>query len=298
MNLAEFFNPELIITDLKAESKQEAVERLTDLFCARFPDKDKQAILQAVAEREEIGSTSFGRGFAFPHARTDSVRDLYIAIGIIRDGVHDKTPDNFPIKVICLLLTPRNIARLYLQTLSGLANFARRPGILDRVMSATDPQALIEIFRNEAIEVRAGLTVGDIMTRDVVTVLPDDSLKKVANIMFKFSFDGVPVVDYGKRLVGDISSRDLLKAALPNYENLIVNRPELEPFENLLRQQDRLHVGDIMRRDFAAISETASVLEAAAMMLVRNTERIMVVNDSKLIGIISATNIFSKIIRG
>jgi PTS system nitrogen regulatory IIA component len=298
MNLANLLDPDLIAIDLKANSKTEAVEQLSELFYKKYPNKDKQAILKAVAEREELGSTSLGRGFAFPHARTNAVEDLHIVVGIDREGVVDRGPDEMPIKVICLFLTPLNISRLYLQALSGLANVARRPGMLDKMLGARSPLEFIEIIANTDIQIKEALTVSDIMIHDVAAVSPDDSLRTVANIMLQYSLDIVPVIDSQGKLLGEVSGKELIKSALPNYEKLIANRPELEPFENLLRQKDKLCVSDVLRREVATIAETASLFEAAATMISHDVDRLMVLRDEKLVGIITASHIISKIIRG
>jgi CBS domain-containing protein len=286
----------LIDIDIKAETKHDAVEALVDLFCAKFPDADKRELMRAVGEREELGSTSFGRGFAFPHARTDIVSDLHIALGVVHKGVADRGPDNVSIKIICLLLTPRNISKLYLQTLSGLANLARRQGILERLSSADTPRELLDIIRESGITVKRTITVTDIMSDKVITVTPDDSLKTVANIMFKYNFDGVPVIDGEGRLVGDVSGRELIRSALPGPDS--ADDTKTAPFDEFLRQEDNLCVKDVMRIDVPTIAETASAVEAAAMMLSRKFNRVMVVRDSKLIGIVSVSDIISKIIRG
>ncbi len=298
MNLANLLDPDLIAIDLKAINKTEAVEQLSELFYKKNPNKDKRAILKAVAEREELGSTSLGRGFAFPHARTNAVEDLHIVVGIVREGVVDRGPDEMPIKVICLFLTPLNISRLYLQALSGLANIARRPGMLDQMLGARSPQEFIEIIANTDIQIKEALTVSDIMIHDVAAVSPDDSLRTVANIMLQYNLDIVPVIDSQGKLLGEVSGKQLIKSALPNYEKLIANRPELEPFENLLRQKDKLCVSDVLRREVATIAETASLFEAAATMISHDVDRLMVLRDGKLVGIITASHIISKIIRG
>jgi CBS domain-containing protein len=301
MNLARFFDRDLINIDLQSRTKLEAVDSLADLFCRKYSGKDKQAIIKAVLEREDLGSTSFGRGFAFPHARTDAVDDLYIAFGIARNGVADKTPDGFPIKAICLLLTPRNISKLYLQTLSGLASFARRPGMLEQLLAASSIEALIDIIEKTGIEVKRALTVNDIMTDNVISVSPDETLKNVANIMFRYKFDSVPVVDPDGRLLGEISGMELLRSALTDHENAAAASgclSEMEPFEDLLRREDRIAVKQVMNANVATISDTAPVIEAAILMLSRNVERIMVVKDGHLVGVVTSADIFSKIIRG
>jgi len=301
MNLARFFDKDLIDTNLKADTKAAAVEQLADLFCKKHPEKDKKAILEAVMAREDMGSTSFGRGFAFPHARTDAVDGMYIAVGIIKDGISEDAPDGVPLKTICLLLTPRNISKLYLQTLSGLANFARRPGMLDKITAVKTAKEFIKLIESESIRVQKVLIVADIMLESPPKVAPSDSLKTVANLMFKHRIDGIPVVEKGGKIVGEISEKELLKFALPDYESFIANLanlPELEPFEDLLRQEDKVRVKDVMNKDVVTISELSQVVEVAALMLFKNVDRVMVVRDDKLVGIVSRSDIVSKIIRG
>ena len=235
MNLARFFDPDLVEINLKADSKIEAIGKLTDIFCGKYPSKNKEEIMQSIMEREEHGSTSFGRGFAFPHARTDAVDDLFIVFGICRERIESDASDGVPLNVICLLLTPRNISRLYLQTLSALASLARRPDILNIILKIDSPKNLIDLIERANIRIKKALTVADIMPEKTPTVTIKDSLKKVANIMFKHRLDGVPVVDSNKKLVGEVSEKELLKFALPDYESFIANlanAPDLEPFED------------------------------------------------------------------
>ncbi|MEE9552838.1 MAG: PTS sugar transporter subunit IIA [candidate division Zixibacteria bacterium] len=301
MNLARFFDKDLINIDLKARTKAEAVDALADLFCEKYPHKNKDEILKAVLEREKMGSTSFGRGFAFPHARTGAVDGMFIAVGIIRNGIDTDVPDGVPLKVICLLLTPRNISKLYLQTLSGLANMARRSGMLERIASLKSSDELIGLIENEGIRVQKALIVSDIMSEKPPTVSPADSLKTVANLMFKHKIDGVPVVGDDGKILGEVSERELLQFALPDYESFIANLanlPELEPFEDLLRQEDKVRVKDVMNKDIVTTTEITQVVEVAALMLFKNVDRVIVLRDEKIVGIVSRSDIVSKIIRG
>jgi len=301
MNLARFFDPELIEINLKAATKIEAIERLTDLFCRKYPEKNKNEIIQSVIEREDYGSTSFGRGFAFPHARTDAVDDLFIVFGVCREGIKTDAADQLPLKVVCLLLTPRNISRLYLQTLSALAGLARRPDILNIILKVDSPENLIRLVERTNIRIKKALTVADIMSEKTPTVSMEDSLKKVANIMFKHRLDGIAVVDSDKKLVGEVSEKELLKFALPDYESFIANianAPDLEPFEDTLKKSDRVLVKDVMNKNIETVFKDTLVVEAAALMLFKDVDRVMVVDNDRLVGMVSRSDIVSKIIRG
>lgn len=301
MNLARFFDPDLIDIDLKAKTKIEAIEKLAELFCNKYPDKNKDEIIKSVIEREDYGSTSFGRGFAFPHARTDAVSDLYILFGVCREGIESDAADHVPLKVVCLLLTPRNISGLYLQTLSALASLARRPDILNIILKVDSAENLIKLIERANIRIKKALTVADIMSEKTPVVSTEDSLKKVANIMFKHRIDGVAVLDSDKKLVGEVSEKELLKFALPDYESFIANvanAPELEPFEDILKQSDRVLVKDVMNKNIETVSRETLVVEAAALMLFKDIDRVMVVDKDRFVGMVSRTDIVSKIIRG
>jgi len=139
MRLSKLIDENLIITDLKAKTKDEAIERLLDLIKAKHPVLDRNKILKAVREREEIENTCYGHGYAFPHARTDAVERMYIVLGISKTGLQDDTPDGQPLRVICLMLTPSHISQLYLQSLSAFAAFARNHENSDKLLRTKEP---------------------------------------------------------------------------------------------------------------------------------------------------------------
>lgn len=301
MRLAAMLDPALVVTDLKSESKTGAISELMDVVIRKFPTVDRAGVLSSIAEREEIETTSFGRCFAFPHARTDLVKEMHVALGISKKGIKAPSPDGRPLHVICLLLTPRNIAQLYLQTLSGLASLARDESNLPKILASPNAEAMIRVIWETGLTIRKQLTVRDLMHRDVVTVSPDDSLKDVANKLYRYKVSGMPVVDAEGHPVGMISERHLIKAALPDYEALIQNlslSPDAEPFDDLLRREDEIKVKDIMTTRLHTTTEDTPIVEVAAQMLFRNIRRLPVVHDGKLIGMILRRDIVSKVIRG
>jgi len=301
MKLGKIFNPDLIKTDMTAISKDDAIEQLADLFCKKYPDMSKNEILAAVREREKLGNTCMGRGVAFPHARTDIVSGLFMIFGIIPGGIQADTPDNKPLHIIILLLTPRNISKNYLQILSGLASFFRQPETLPAILKVKTPEELIEIIDKADIQIKKVLTIGDVMTQDPTTVTPDKTLKDVANIFFKNKIRCLPVVDINNRLVGEITEAELLKFALPNYKSFIANIaniPEIESFEELLKKEHSAVVSNFMNKNPVIVDINAPVVEAAAMMLFKKAEMVSVLDGEKLTGVITKTDIVSKIIRG
>ncbi len=302
MKLANLLMERRIKINLEARTKEEAILELLDLLKAEGVKLDYNEIVDSIHKREDMENTSYGHGFAFPHARTEAVNELYILIGISPYGLEGKSHDSIPVHVICVLLTPATIAKLYLQTLSGLAAFGRIDGNLAKIIAVKDTCEFIKLISDANILVDKELMVKDIMRHSVATVTPDDSLKEVANEMFHDRLSALAVVDDDGKLVGVINDRDLIKAALPDYKALIDNlnySMDIEPFEELLKNEDKIKVSQLYRTDYEVTTPDTRIVEVAAMMIFKDIRRVFVTTeDNKLCGILLRKDIVNMVIRG
>ncbi len=301
MKLANLLMERRIKIDLKADNKDAAVRELLDLVNAEGVELDYDAILRSIRDREEVENTSYGHGFAFPHARTDAVEEMYILIGISKEGLISKTHDGIPVHVVCLLLTPSTIAKLYLQMLSGLAAFGRMPGTLDKMLGVAREADVIKLVSDAGVTVDKELMVKDVMRHNVARVTADDSLKTVANAMFRFRLSALAVVDDQNKLLGVIDDRDLIKAALPDYKALIQNlnySMDVEPFEELLKKEDQIKVSQLYGQEFEVTTPETRVVEVAAMMIFKDVRRVFVTSEDNLVGVLLRKDIVNMIVRG
>lgn len=301
MRLANLLDEDLVLHQLEATTKREAISELLALVEKKFPQNDYDAILKSILERESIEDTSYGREISFPHARTTYVDEMYVAVGISPQGLTDKTPDGKPVRMICLMLTPSSIAKLYLQTLSAFATFARHPGNIDIVAKSQSPGAVVDAIWESSVNVDKEITAKDLMRMDVITVSPGDTLQRVANLMFRNRLSALAVVDENQKLVGQITDKELIKAALPDFKTLISNLNysiDVEPFEELLKKEDKILVRQLFTTDHEVVTRDARIVEVSAMMLYKDLRRVFVVEDEKLVGILLRKDIVNMIIRG
>ncbi|MEW6051341.1 MAG: CBS domain-containing protein [Candidatus Zixiibacteriota bacterium] len=301
MKLANLLMEHRINLNLRAHSKAETVVELLEMIREEGVTFDFVEVLRSIREREEIEDTSYGHGFAFPHARTDAVREMYVVIGVSKEGLEGRTADRVPLHVVCLLLTPSTIAKLYLQTLSGLARVARTPGVLEKILVMEQPADLVKLVADTHVCVDKELLVKDVMRHKVASVTPDDTLREVANQMFRHRLSALAVVDTNGKLVGVINDRDLIKAALPDYHALVSNinyTMNVEPFEELLKQEDKIKVSQLYRDDYEVTSPETRIVEVAAMMIFKDVRRVFVVSGDMLVGVLLRKDIVSMVIRG
>jgi CBS domain-containing protein len=128
--------------------------------------------------------------------------------------------------------------------------------------------------------------VGDVMTRDVVTVGPRTVYKEIADLMVRHSVSAVPVVDAENHVLGVVSEADLL--AKLEYADRVPRHPLTV---RRMRAGQRKAAGDtaadLMTSPAVTIAPTETVTRAARLMDAARVKRIPVVDAGRLVGIVS-----------
>ena len=124
--------------------------------------------------------------------------------------------------------------------------------------------------------------VKSIMHTKLVTVSADDSLDTVDDIMNLGHVRHLPVVKAGE-LVGVVSHRDLLRASLSSISN--VGLDEKKAFLNSIR------IKEVMNRRLVTIGPDATAQEAAEIMADEKIGCLPVVEDGRLVGMITETDL-------
>lgn len=144
------------------------------------------------------------------------------------------------------------------------------------------------------------MKVKDVMTRDPVTASPETKLRELALLLTDRQISGVPVVDEDGRCLGVVSEADLLVKQLtrPLSRRL--------PLEWILGE--RHDAGELRRRAATTAAEAMSapaititpdrpVREAASVMVDRKINRLPVVSDGRLVGIITRSDMVRAYLR-
>jgi CBS domain-containing protein len=147
------------------------------------------------------------------------------------------------------------------------------------------------------------MKVKDVMNSNVVFCRPDNTVREAAKLLKDNSISGAPVLD-GDELVGIISEADLLKLLivpeqgelwLPSpFEVIEVPIRELlgwEETKRMLSDVGLTKVEEIMTPEVHTISSEASVEEASEHMIRHKINRLPVIENSRVVGIITRGDI-------
>jgi CBS domain-containing protein len=143
------------------------------------------------------------------------------------------------------------------------------------------------------------MKVADVMTREVISASPDDTMRKIARLMLQYEISGFPVLERG-RLVGIVSEGDFLRRVETGTER---RRPRWIEFladpERLAAEYAHAHarrVGDVMTRDVVTITADAPLEDAVRLMEKHGIKRLPVVAGATVIGMLSRTNLLRAVL--
>ena len=140
--------------------------------------------------------------------------------------------------------------------------------------------------------VRPGNSVGDLMTRDVVTVTRNTTLDETARKLSGLRISGMPVVDDEERVIGVVGELDIIMAKQGKRGGGIRDLVRRITGEPVPKRKAGNHVGDVMSEPPITIRKEADVLEAARVLDARRIKRLPVVDErGKLIGVISRADV-------
>lgn len=151
------------------------------------------------------------------------------------------------------------------------------------------------------------MKVKDVMNPNVVFCKPDDTVREVAKILKENNISGIPVID-GEELVGVVSEGDLLKLLIiPDKGGLWLPSPfevievpireylGWEETKKVLSDVGSTKVEEIMTKDVYTISSEASIEEASEHMVRHRINRLPVLEDDRVVGIITRGDIIEGI---
>ncbi|MGA3268859.1 MAG: CBS domain-containing protein [Verrucomicrobiota bacterium] len=138
------------------------------------------------------------------------------------------------------------------------------------------------------------MKVVELMDPKVITVGPKTPLRKVLRLMLRYHLNDVLVVDGGERLAGIVTYSDLSRKLLPTQKELVEHEEYLtspESMEDRFSNIVSVPVDEIMTANVIFVPPDLEALEAGAIMTARRVKQLPVVQNHKVMGIISHADI-------
>ncbi len=148
------------------------------------------------------------------------------------------------------------------------------------------------------------------MTKKVITLKRTDTLKKTLQMFKKHKISGFPVIDSKRRLVGIVSETDILKIIdihskvfktessimLPLVMGIIRSGKHFEQIQKHIKDIMNVPVKKFMKKNIVTLDIKDDIYKASSVMTKKDINRIPIVKNKKLVGIITRSDIVNVLI--
>lgn len=133
-------------------------------------------------------------------------------------------------------------------------------------------------------------TVGEVMTREVLTVHPDAPFKQLAQLLVEHRIDGLPVVDEHGRLLGVVSGADLTchEEAGPRLADLVRH---VRTARTHLRKAHGRTARELMTSPARTVAPDAGICDALSLMARAGVGRLVVVDGDAVVGMLTRSDV-------
>ncbi|MGL1893241.1 MAG: PTS sugar transporter subunit IIA [Spirochaetaceae bacterium] len=149
MALLELIDNKIVKTPLVSDNKIDVIKELLTILVDAGKLTDIDTAVEAILEREDLGSTGLTDGIAIPHAKTNVVDSLTIAIGLSPEGIDFEALDENPSTMFFLILAPPDQSGPHLQALTEIANVVRSKAFCRLLLASTSAEEVVELFKED-----------------------------------------------------------------------------------------------------------------------------------------------------
>lgn len=155
MRLTDVLTEKSIAVGLQGLDKWGVIEALTDLLLQSSQAQAgwRDAIREALLEREKQSSTGMQDGFAIPHCRMEEpIQRTLVSLAVVPAGMDFDAIDGRPTHLVVCLVTPRKQNREHLRILAGIAQLFANSQFREKLLAAGGPSDVLEVIRQHERE--------------------------------------------------------------------------------------------------------------------------------------------------
>lgn len=300
MLLADFLDARTIAFEPRILPREQIYQEIIHKICALRHQATPgccQPMLDAILEREKEAPMAYPTGIAIPHIRLEGLADTLIGMTFLQNPLNY---NGIKVHWVVLIFTDKSSSKIYLNIVAALLKLSQDPEAMNRLHGQRDGHGVIHWLKNAGIEVGTDLTIADIMVANPVCVGPEYTLSQVDSLINEHNISLLPVIDPEGRYLGELNILDILNVGVPDYLMRMGDLKFLksyEPLENLFEKEEEIHASDIMHKERKVLDPDDSIVEAVYHMIKEGRRYFCVVDNGKLQGVVTAMDIFRKVIK-
>ncbi len=142
MSITSLLAADRVFTDADITSKKRLLEYIAEKAAAVLT-LPENTIFNKLLERERLGSTGIGQGFAVPHARLENLQDAHACFIKLEKPINYDAIDHQPVDLIFVLFIPEASTEEHLQILATLARIFSQQEVSNRIRHSENADEIL-----------------------------------------------------------------------------------------------------------------------------------------------------------
>lgn len=135
MTVTALLTPDRIFIDPNISSKKKLLEFIANTVTEQC-GLERSMLFNSLLDRERLGSTGLGNGFAVPHARLSDLDETIGCFVKLATPINFDSPDNQPVDLVFCIVIPEHATDEHLQILASLAKTFSQPSVREAIRNA------------------------------------------------------------------------------------------------------------------------------------------------------------------
>jgi PTS system nitrogen regulatory IIA component len=147
MTISALLSPKHIYLDTEVSSKKKLLELVANIV-ADVVQLPESMIYNNLLNRERLGSTGLGLGFAVPHARLENLDRTVGCFFRLSEPVNFDAPDNRPVDLVFTIIIPQEATEEHLIILSSLARIFSKAEVCEAIRNAASKEEIAGLIQS------------------------------------------------------------------------------------------------------------------------------------------------------
>ena len=203
-------------------------------------------------------------------------------------------------KIIILILSPKSRPDLFLKAEKALKSFFTSNGYKETMFNLQSPKKIWELIDKTEEKLPKQVLAGDIMSTSMIVLKDNNTLKEAIDLFIETGLLNIPVIDIEGDLIGEANACELMNIALPRHLLWMSNMKPLinfEPFFNVLENESYTWLAEIITQELATVQVEDYAMKAMIEMTKKEVRSAYVLDDKKLVGVITMKHFMNKVLR-
>lgn len=150
MKLMDIIQPSAIIPALQGTTRDQVIEELIDklIESGAASAQMRDELIASVLERENRGSTGFGKGVAVPHVKHPTATKPAAVIGVCQEGIDFNALDKEPVYSFILLMSPADKPDEHLKAMEVIFNSFSQPNFRRFLRQSTTQEDVVTLLED------------------------------------------------------------------------------------------------------------------------------------------------------